>query len=308
MPELPEVETVARLIAPRLIGRSVRSVESLWLRTLGGASLEEFERDVVGARIVRVWRRAKYLVFDLQRARKPAGFLVGHLRMSGRMHVERADWDAGVHLRLSLALDNGSVFRFIDVRKFGRLSFERDLAGVFKKIGDEPLEPGFTPARLLELLHSRRRQLKPLLLDQSIVAGLGNIYVDEALHRARLHPLSTSTRVDRDGARRLHAAIVKTLRAAIEREGSSFDTFYRTPEGQPGSYQAQFRVYGREGRACRSCKTTIEKFSVGQRGTHVCPRCQPLLRQRSVRRSARATKRRGAQRSTTARRTSPNTA
>lgn len=294
MPELPEVETVVRLIAPRIEGRRVRSVESRWLRTLGGDSVEDFECAVIGARVVKVWRRAKYLVFDLARGKKPAGHLVGHLRMSGRMHVEAADWDPGVHVRLSLGLDDGRVFHFIDVRKFGRLTYAADLSRVFAKIGEEPLDAPFTPERLHELLGARKRRLKPLLLDQSIVAGLGNIYVDESLHRARLHPLTLSTRVDREGARRLHAAILHTLSRAIEREGSSFDAFYRTPEGQPGSYQAQFRVYGREGKACRTCKTTIEKFTLGQRGTHVCPSCQPRFKRSRRRLSARATTRRGA--------------
>src|SRR5689334_2562806 len=284
MPELPEVETVVRLLEPRLVGRSVRSVESRWQRTLGGASVEAFERALVGARFTAIRRRAKYLVFDLERGGRPAGHLVGHLRMSGRMHVERADWDPGVHVRLSFALDDGNVFHFIDVRKFGRLEYVRDLARVFEHIADEPLAETFTAERFQALLGARKRRLKPLLLDQSIVAGLGNIYVDESLHRARLHPLLLSTRVDGVATRRLHAAVQKTLRTAIEREGSSFDTFYRTPEGNPGSYQSRFRVYGREGKRCRTCGTVIVKFTVGQRGTHVCPTCQPRGSARAARR------------------------
>ncbi|HUR29761.1 MAG TPA: bifunctional DNA-formamidopyrimidine glycosylase/DNA-(apurinic or apyrimidinic site) lyase [Planctomycetota bacterium] len=275
MPELPEVETVVRLIRPRLVGRTVRSVDARWQRTLGGATVAEFSRALVGARVSAVWRRAKYLVFDLERRGKPAGHLVGHLRMSGRMHVEDAQWDPGVHVRLSFTLDDGNVFHFIDVRKFGRLVFAQDLAHVFDGLGDEPLAKTFTPERLHALLAARKRRLKPLLLDQSVVAGLGNIYVDEALHRAKLHPLLLSTRVDLPAAKRLHSAVRTTLLAAIAREGSSFDTFYRTPEGRPGSYQRQFRVYGRGGKPCRVCHATIIKFTVGQRGTHVCPRCQP---------------------------------
>lgn len=275
MPELPEVETVVRLIEPRLAGRSVVGARVRWARTVGKAGVAEFERRIVGARVTRVWRRAKYLVFDLSRGGRPAGHLVGHLRMTGRMHVEDPAWDAGVHVRVSLSLDDGRVFHFIDVRKFGRLEFACDLDDAFAAIGVEPLSAEFTAERFHALLGARRRRLKPLLLDQSIVAGLGNIYVDEALHQAKLHPLASSLRVDSAAARRLHGAIRRTLAAAIEREGSSFDTFYRTPEGNPGSYQARFRVYGREGKPCRSCKTPIVKFTVGQRGTHVCPSCQP---------------------------------
>ncbi len=294
MPELPEVETVMRLLLPRIVGRSVLSVDSRWERTLGGASAREFSRALVGAKVIAVRRRAKYLVFDLERGGNPAGHLVGHLRMSGRMHVENASWDPGKHVRLSFTLDDGNVFHFIDVRKFGRLVFATDLARVFDSLGDEPLEKSFTAERLHTLLGARKRRLKPLLLDQSIVAGLGNIYVDESLHRARLHPLLLSTRVDFAATRRLHAAVQKTLRAAIEREGSSFDAFYRTPEGQPGSFQHQFRVYGRDGKPCKVCKTTIVKFTVGQRGTHVCPGCQPKPRLTKAPKSARARVRRGA--------------
>ncbi len=293
MPELPEVETVARLLAPRAIGRTILGVEVHWERTLGGSSARDFKRAVIGAKIVALHRRAKYLIFDLRRDERPAGHLVGHLRMSGRMHIERAGFEPGIHARLALALDDGTIFHFIDVRKFGRISFEADLQRVFRRLGDEPLEKSFTAERLHALLLSRKRRLKPLLLDQSVVAGLGNIYVDESLHRARLHPLSNSGSVDLSAARRLHAAVQKILRAAIDGEGSSFDTFYRTPEGKPGRFQARFRVYGREGKPCGRCKSPIVKFTVGQRGTHVCPTCQPYratLKPR--RRSARAKARR----------------
>lgn len=274
MPELPEVETVARLVRPRLVGRTIEDVDVSWPRTLGGATRPAFARAVVGARIGRVWRRAKYIVFDLERDGELDGWLVGHLRMTGRMHVEAPGWDAGPYRRASLALDDGRVFHFIDVRKFGRLVFTGDLGACFAGLGPEPLEHEFTSEVFCAALRSRRRLLKPLLLDQSFVAGLGNIYVDEALHRARLHPLARSERVPRVRAVELHAQIQAVLSEAIEREGSSFDTFYRTPEGKPGDYQHQFQVYGRDGQACHTCGREIVKLVVGQRGTHVCPGCQ----------------------------------
>lgn len=286
MPELPEVETVVRLIEPRLVGRTIVGARVGWARTVGKGGVARFTREVVGARVVRAWRRAKYLVFDLERAGAPAGHLVGHLRMTGRMHVEAPEWDAGAYVRVSLALDDGRVFHFIDVRKFGRLEFFEDLARVFESIGVEPLSDEFTAERFHADLRARRRRLKPLLLDQSLVAGLGNIYVDEALHAARLHPLASSARVDLPSARRLHGAIRRTLAAAIRREGSSFDVFYRTPEGNPGSYQERFRVYGREGKPCRTCRTPIQRLVVGQRGTHVCPTCQPRRAARPGRKSS----------------------
>jgi formamidopyrimidine-DNA glycosylase len=281
MPELPEVETVVRLIRPRLVGRTITGARVRWARTLGGLTPERFRRAVSGARVARVWRRAKYAVMELERAAAPAGYLVGHLRMTGRFQVEPPGYDAGPHLRVTLPLDDGRAFHFIDVRKFGRLWFTPALEPLLGDLGPEPLSDDFSAEWLHAALRARRRLLKPLLLDQAFLAGLGNIYVDEALHRAGLHPLRASDRVDAEHARRLHAAIRATLAAAIEREGSSFDTFYRTPEGQPGQYQDEFRVYGRDGKPCLACGATIARLVVGQRGTHVCPRCQPAPRRRT---------------------------
>ena len=194
--------------------------------------------------------------------------------MTGRIYVEALASKPDRFVKVSLALDDGQVLRFLDVRKFGRLVFAPDTKELFEKLGPEPLGPEFTPEWLQHSLKSRARRMKPLLLDQSFLAGLGNIYVDESLHGAGIHPLARSDRVDRARVARLHAAIQRTLSAAIEREGSSFDVFYRTPEGKPGSFQDQFQVYGREGEPCRACGSPIKKQSVGQRGTHWCARCQ----------------------------------
>ena len=278
MPELPEVETVVRLIRPRLEGRAIAASRVRWARTLGGLDPRRFGREVLDERIARVWRRGKYVVIDLERGGELGGWLVGHLRMTGRFHVEEPAWDPGPYSRLSLDLDDGRRFHFIDVRKFGRFTFATDLGRALPALGPEPLGEEFTLEWLRAGLRARRRLLKPLLLDQSFVAGLGNIYVDESLHLARLHPLRRSDRVDAAGARRLFGAIRWTLERAIEREGSSFDAFYRTPEGRPGSFQDQFRVYGREGLACPECGTALRRIVVGQRGTHLCPRCQPAPR------------------------------
>ena len=274
MPELPEVETVVRQIRPRLVGRAFTGCEVTWKRTLGGLDARAFARAVVGARVARVWRRAKYIVVDLERSGRPAGALLGHLRMTGRMQVDDPAADPGPFVKVSLALDDRRIFHFIDVRKFGRLEFTRDVEGELAALGPEPLSDAFDVATFLAGLRSKRRALKPLLLDQAFVAGLGNIYVDESHFLAGLHPLARSERTTRDRASKLHAAIRSVLSAAIEREGSSFDTFYRTPEGSPGAYQDQFQVYGREGEPCRRCKTPISRIVVGQRGTHFCRRCQ----------------------------------
>ena len=280
MPELPEVETVVRLLRPDLEGRAVREVEVSWPRTVGALGPEGFARAVRGARVARLARRGKYLVFDLERRGRTAGALVGHLRMSGRMHVVPAGVDPGPYRRVSLALDDGRVFHFLDVRKFGRLEYVDDSDARLAELGPEPFDPVVDAAWFRGELRRRRRMLKPLLLDQAFLAGLGNIYVDESLFRSGLHPLRRSDRVPRDAAERLLQEIRSTLAEAIEREGSSFDAFYRTPTGQPGSFQHQFQVYGRDGQPCRRCGRTISRIVVGQRGTHLCTRCQPAPRAR----------------------------
>ncbi len=279
MPELPEVETVVRLLRPSFVGRRIQKVHVLWPRTLGDLDEFEFARAVEGTRVVQLRRRAKYIIADLERRRRPAGHLVGHLRMTGRMQVDRRGVDPGPYARLSFELDRG-VFHFIDVRKFGRVCFTQEPEQITGELGPEPLGDEFSHERFHADLRTRRRMLKPLLLDQTFVAGLGNIYVDESLHLAKLHPLRQADRVDRTASERLWRAIRATLEEAIEREGSSFDTFYRTPEGQPGSYQHQFQVYGRTGKPCHRCGAKIRRIVVGQRGTHFCPRCQRAPRAR----------------------------
>jgi formamidopyrimidine-DNA glycosylase len=271
MPELPEVETVVRLIRPRLVGREITGASVRWRRTVVA---RDFERKVIGARVVRVWRRAKFIVADLERESAPAGAIVGHLRMTGMLHVQKSGYVAGPHGRVELALDDGKVLHFTDLRKFGRLRYVADARTILSELGPEPLSDEFTAEWLGAALKERRRSLKPLLLDQTFVAGLGNIYVDESLHRAGLHPLARSDRVKRNSVARLREEIRGVLAEAIAREGSSFDAWYRTPEGNAGSYQDEFRVYGREGERCLKCGTPIQRIVVGQRGTHFCPQCQ----------------------------------
>jgi formamidopyrimidine-DNA glycosylase len=276
MPELPEVETIVRQLRPLVVGRTLTRVRLDWAGVVQRPSPARFRAELAGRRIVAARRRAKYFVFDLDDGRA----LVGHLRMTGRLAVEpaaaaplRPEW-----VRASFELDDGSRLVFADVRKFGRLALVPDLDAFLPAIGPEPLSDAMDGDWMAQALAARRRLLKPLLLDQSFLAGLGNIYVDEALHLSGLHPLRSSHRVSRAGAVSLAAAIKRVLARAIEAEGSSFDAFYRTPEGKPGSYQDDFLVYGRDGQPCRACGSTIVRLVVGQRGTHVCPRCQPRPR------------------------------
>lgn len=274
MPELPEVETVARLIRPDLVGRRIVGTRVSWERSLGGATKRAFAKSVRGALVTDVGRRGKHVLIRLERGGAPHGALCVHLRMTGRLHVDPPEAPADPYARVRCDLDDGRRLHFVDVRKFGRFRHHPRPEEFLAHLGPEPLEREFTATWLHDALRARRRRLKPLLLDQEFVAGLGNIYVDEALHAARLHPLTPSNEVSRRKAGALHEAVQRTLREAIAREGSSFDTFYRTPQGQPGSYQHQFRVYGRTGLPCGRCERPITRLVVGQRGTHVCPRCQ----------------------------------
>ncbi len=309
MPELPEVETVARLLRPRLLGRRIEGARVGWIRSLGGCSAAAFQRHVGGAAIASVARRGKYVVLGLDRNGACSGALLVHLRMSGRLHVDPRRCERRPYTRVSLPLDDGNELRFVDVRKFGRFLFVSRPGEILDQLGPEPLQREFTTTWLRSELRRRRRRLKPLLLDQSFVAGLGNIYVDESLHRARLHPLLRSDRVRLEQAARLRREIRRTLTEAIVREGSSFDSFYLTPEGQPGRYQERFRVYGREGKPCRRCGTAIRRTVIGQRGTHLCPRCQRApARARLPRRHASSRAPRSRSIRATARRTARDTA
>ena len=258
------------MIRPSLEGRTIVGSRVFWRPTVGEA---RFGALVRGARIEGVRRRAKYILIELDR-----GVLVGHLKMTGRMHVEAAGAPMLPYTRLRLDLDDGHNLQFVDVRKFGRVRFARAAADLLPDLGPEPLGEEFTAAWFRRALRERRRMLKPLLLDQGFVAGIGNIYADESLHRARLHPERRANRVSARAASRLHEAIREILFAAVELEGSTFDRFYRTPEGKPGSYQHKFRVYGRTGKPCVNCGRPVRRIVVASRGTHFCPRCQPRPR------------------------------
>ena len=273
MPELPEVETTARLIRPGLVGRTIEGLDVEWDRSLGAMDGVEFEGRVSGARIHSVGRRAKYVVISLTRKGKPAGGILVHLRMTGRLVVAKKNAEVPAYRKVSLRLDRG-VLHFLDVRKFGRFTFHEDLDGALAHLGPEPLDGPWTGEDFARELRARKRVVKQLLLDQGFLAGLGNIYVDESLYAARIHPLTPAHRISKAKAVLLFGEIQRVLSAAVEREGSSFDAFYRTPEGKPGEYQHLFQVYGRGGKECGRCGGKIRRIVVGQRGTHFCPSCQ----------------------------------
>lgn len=270
MPELPEVETIARAIEPDVVGKTILSGDVRWARTIALPSAKKFAEQIKGQKVVGVSRRAKYLILRLEDYN-----LLIHLRMSGDLMVRMGTIKAEKHDRLLLALgaDDGteSYLAFNDTRKFGRVWLTDQPETVLGKLGPEPLGSEFTPQWLYENLHRRKRQLKPLLLDQTFLAGVGNIYADESLHMAKLHPLGLSNAVPKEKAKALHDAIQSVLKEGIRRNGASIDWVYRG-----GDYQNYFRVYDREGQPCPVCGTEIQKLIVGQRGTHICPACQVM--------------------------------
>lgn len=264
MPELPEVETIARKLKPALVGRTILSADLRWARTLALPSPKRFKRQIQGQKILDVGRRAKYCVLHLSDFS-----LLVHLRMSGDLLIKDSGGRPELHDRLIINLSGCKALAFNDTRKFGRVWLTTTPEDVLGKLGPEPLGKEFTIERLYAALHGKRRQLKPLLLDQSFVAGLGNIYADEALHMAKLHPLTASNAVTAKQAAGLHAAIRSVLQEGIRRNGASFDWVYRG-----GEFQNYFQVYGRTGEKCPACRTPIEHIVVGQRSTHFCPKCQ----------------------------------
>ena len=269
MPELPEVETIRTELAPRLTGRALARVEILDPRLTRPIDLFEVAEELEGDRVVAVERRGKYLVLRLESGLA----LLVHLRMTGGFVFEPAS-----HERAILELDDGTRLAYRDVRRFGTWLVLEDVEldpYLAAKNGPEPLGPRFTADWLAARLAVRRAPVKAVLLDQRVVAGLGNIYADEALWRARVNPLRPAESLTQEEVRRLHRAIRDALRLGIRRRGSTLSTYAR-PDGSAGSMQEEFRAYGRDGLPCPRCRTPIAKARVGGRGSWFCPRCQPL--------------------------------
>jgi len=273
MPELPEVETVARGLCATLLGRKITAVKVFWARSVAPLKPDDFARRLAGQAITGVGRRGKWIVMTLS----TGDTLLIHLRMSGRLLVETEACLDSRHLRALFLLDDGRRLSFVDQRKFGRLHLTGDPAQVLGTLGPEPLSDAFTAERFAKMLERRKGRIKPLLLNQRFLAGLGNIYTDESLWQARIHPLRSADALTLAEAQRLHEAIQSVLTAAIASGGTTLDDeAYRQANGQPGEFLGKLVVYGREGKPCPRCEQTIERIVVNQRGTHFCPRCQPL--------------------------------
>ena len=271
MPELPEVETIARTLregrgAPALLGRRIEDVRGLWPREVHGLAVDAFVAAVNGAYVAQVGRVGKYLIVELQRGAVRRPMLI-HLRMSGRLDVFSAAEAFTKHERVVWLLDGGLALRFDDARKFGRVYLPEHIDDVVGHIGPDALQIGAD--EFLQRLRDRRGVLKSLLLDQHFIAGVGNIYADESLFRAGLHPLRAAHTVAENDARALFDAVRAVLFEGIEANGASFDWVY-----PGGNFQNNFRVYGRTDQSCVQCGRPIQRIVVAQRSTHFCAVCQ----------------------------------
>src|SRR3954452_19758276 len=271
MPELPEVETVARDLRGRIVGATITDAAVSWERTLREGTPEAFADGLAGRRIEAVGRRGKQVVVELS----GDAFLTIHLKMTGQLFVVPQGREADPYVRVVLELDDGREIRFRDIRKFGRMGlYGADTADPFAATGPEPLSDAFTVAAFRRRLRARKGRLKPLLLDQTFVAGVGNIYADEALWAARLHPLRTAPTLRPTDERRLWIELRRILAEAVIRRGSSIDD-YTAPDGD-GEMQDHLAVYQRAGEPCPRCSRPIRRVVVGGRATHFCSWCQRL--------------------------------
>ena len=272
MPELPEVETIKNELLPHVAGHRITGVTLFWDGIVRQPSVEEFCSHLTGQRITGIARRGKYLIHSLTSHQ----VLIIHLKMTGSLLLKPASAEPDKYARAVIYLDNETQIQFRDPRKFGAMWLVEDKNTIIGKLGPEPLEADFTPQTLLKRLSNRMAPIKALLCDQTFIAGIGNMYADEALFAAGIHPLRSGGSLSRDEVKRLHHAIQQVLRNGIKNMGASTDTYYR-PSGEKGFAHHHFRVAHRGGQPCPVCGTTIERIVVRNRGTYFCPRCQPEL-------------------------------
>jgi len=271
MPELPEVETIIRdLIDQNIVGRTIENVivrnkNSLQNKTSGSFFI------IKNQKIVAIYRRGKYIVFQLSNYH-----LLSHLRMTGKFKISNKKTNFDKHEQIIFLLDNDKTLSFHDTRKFGRIYLTDNPQEILSKLGVEPLSEGFSLSALEHILEHHKRMIKPLMLDQTLIAGLGNIYVDEALWLSQIHPQEISNKIPRRKIKRLHQAIKTVLRRGIKNSGTSLGrgvgNFYSL--GKLGNNQDTLSVFGKTGLPCPRCKHKITKLIVGQRGTHICDKCQ----------------------------------
>ncbi len=272
MPELPEVETIARGIEPLVLNKTIVQVTIRYAGILH-TDLEQFEKQVSGRTIVRVWRRAKLLIFDLE----PDLHLVFHLKMTGKVWLPQDGQSIDKHTHLIFSLNDGSRIFFEDMRKFGYCALF-DKSGLlawrfYSQLGPEPLH--LSENEFIKIFSGRKSRIKALLLDQRVIAGIGNIYADESLFMAGIHPETPGCAVGKEDLKKLYHGLVQVLNQAIEAGGSSFRD-YRNALGYSGMFQEKFLIYGKKGQCCPHCQTMVETRKVAGRTSCICPSCQKL--------------------------------
>ncbi|MFO8102416.1 MAG: bifunctional DNA-formamidopyrimidine glycosylase/DNA-(apurinic or apyrimidinic site) lyase [Dehalococcoidia bacterium] len=273
MPELPEVETIRKALIPLITGTRVKSVELLWPKAVRQPSPEEFCQQIAGQRIEGIRRRGKYFLFDLS-----GGEILGlHLKMTGVLLLEPASKEVPKHTVAIFRLDGDSDLHFVDQRKFGSIWLAGDEKEIIGKLGPEPLDKAFTQAYLSKLTRRHSIPIKALLHDQNAIAGIGNMYADEALFAAKIHPLKKASSLSGREIKKLHTAIIEVLERGIRHNGASTRN-YRLPDGSEGLAHTQFRVAHRGGKPCPVCGTAISRISIRGRGSYFCPKCQPKSR------------------------------
>ncbi len=276
MPEMPEVQTVVTdLIHAGIVGCTFDKAELLWNKTLADMDEMSFNNLIHNQKIIALGRRGKHIIFTLSSGL----FISVHLRMTGRLLLSKGTPDLSPYIRLRVHLKENATLDYYDTRKFGRWHVTDDLANVVGHIGPEPLETESLVTDLYGMLKRHKRALKPLLLDQSFLAGLGNIYVDEALWEACLHPLLPANLVTTKESTLLYKSICKVLKRGIDSQGTTLGTgktnYYRL-DGTRGNHQTKLMVFRRTGEECHRCGDTITRIVVAQRSTHICSTCQKL--------------------------------
>lgn len=273
MPEMPEVEIIRRYLDQQLTGHRIMNLEILLPRQIKWPTPEGYRAMAIGRAVEHVKRRGKYLLMELDNGNE----LVFHLRMTGRLVYEPEGQNHDSYARLLFQLDDGSLLVYGDTRTLGAVYAlppgERWRLHGLSEMGPEPLSADFTPDYLLEAVSKRRTPIKTLLLNQNVIGGIGNIYADESLFLAGIHPLRPALSLSAAECQRLYTAINHVIAAGIEDGGTTFRD-YQNGEGKQGHHQDHLMVYNRKGEPCRNCGTPIEKIMVGGRGTHFCPRCQ----------------------------------
>lgn len=274
MPELPEVETVRKGLTQLVVGKTICEVAVLWSRIIEQPEVETFQKQLIGQKIKRIDRRGKFLIFKLTN-----WDLISHLRMEGKYETHQKDDPITKHTHVIFTFSDDSQLRYLDIRKFGRMALiPKDKSNEYKGIallGPEPTLETFHVEEFQKNLAKYHKAIKPLLLEQKLVTGLGNIYVDEALWTAKIHPEKPANTLSVSEVNRLHKAIIDILTQAVKAGGTTIRS-YLNALGEAGTFQLSLNVYGQKDKPCACCATPIQKIKVAQRGTHFCPHCQKL--------------------------------